>query len=176
MTVGAKVYAGIYSGQVRVTIEVLPQRPDQIDVDPWDDIVEVTVSADPGELAVHSLEYGPGEAPPALPVLTPDGPGTYRIRAHVRGRDRRYDDMLDEGDEPTEDYLFSIWSAPPAAPLIIRATDRCGHGIRIANLQTQRRADAPSPPPYTPPSHDYDELTQARLEAARRRSEPPTTS
>ncbi len=49
----------------------------------------------------------------------------------MRGRDLRYDAVV---DEPVEDYLFIAWPADPLPHLIIRATDRCGYGMRLSSL------------------------------------------
>jgi hypothetical protein len=143
MASGAMIYTGIDRGSVRVTTDVRSTAPEQIDPGPWDDIVEASVHARHGELRIHSLEYGPLDQPPPLPLLSPHGPGSYRLRAHVRGRDLRYDAVQ---TDPTEDYLLTIWPADPAPHLIIRATDRTGYGLRVANLTTPK-GPAPSPTP-----------------------------
>ncbi|MEV6489563.1 hypothetical protein AB0M20_13200 [Actinoplanes sp. NPDC051633] len=61
-----------------------------------------------------------GEASPNLPVLSPAGPGTYRVRIHARGRDAHYDQVV---DTPDEEYHLVSWPAPPTGSLIVRATD-----------------------------------------------------
>jgi hypothetical protein len=163
MSTGAMIYTGIDRGHVRVTTDVRPAAPEQIDSGPWDDIVEATVHSRHGELRVHRLEYGPVDRPPPLPLFSPQGPGSYRLRAHVRGRDLRYDAVQ---NDPTEDYLLTIWPADPAPHLIIRATDRCGYGLRLANLNTPHNAPAPSPPPQQAQQKLAEQQHNARLEQA----------
>lgn len=61
-----------------------------------------------GEAAIVHVGIAGGNAPD-LPVLTPAGPGLYRVRAHARGRDIVYDGCESRSQEV---YLFQIWSAP----------------------------------------------------------------
>ncbi len=164
MASGAMIYTGIDRGFVHVTTEVLAAAPDLGDSGQWDDIVEATVPAPHGDLRIHQLEYGPGETPPPFPRLSAEGRGTYRLRAHARGRDRYFDKVCDDSGE---EYLLAIWPAPPLPPLVIRATDHCGYGLRLANLTLPRRPGAS--PPQQPPA---DPLRQALLDATER---PPQT-
>lgn len=126
MDVGAMVYTGIDRGYVRLQTEVVAEPPDEIDAGPWDEIVEVSLTCAQGQLRIDALEQGP---PTDLPLLSPQGAGTYRLRVHARGRDRAYDSVQ---NEPVEDYLVTIWPAPPTAETILRATDQCGRSLRLA--------------------------------------------
>jgi hypothetical protein len=142
----ALICTGADRGPVTVTAEALDTAPDLADVDDWDDVAEISLTAPVGRLAVHQLLYLPGETPPDLPVLSPTGPGTYRLRIHTRGRDAHHDQVV---DTPTEEYHLVCWPAPPTGALIIRATDRCGYGLRLAALTTP-----PAPPTPSSPVHD----------------------
>jgi hypothetical protein len=144
MSSGAMIYTGIDRGHVRVTTDVRSTAPDAIDTGPWDDIIEASLIAPHGQLGVECLEYRPEQGAPNLPLLSSRGPGSYRLRAHVRGRDLHYDAVQ---NEPTEDYLLQIWPAEPSPQLIIRATDRCGYGLRLSDTQRPRSAPTPQPPP-----------------------------
>lgn len=173
MSSGAMIYTGIDRGAVRVTTDVRSTAPEQIDPGPWDDVVEASVHAPHGELRIHRLEYGPLDQPPPLPLLSQRGPGSYRLRAHVRGRDLHYDTVQ---TDPTEDYLLTIWPADPAPSLIIRATDRCGYGLRLANLATPKHTPAPAPPlEQLAEEQERARLTEAILDglARNRPANPP---
>jgi hypothetical protein len=143
MATGAMIYTGIDRGAVRVSADVRVAPPPRVDAGPWDDIVEATVHAPHGQLRVHRLEYGSHDQPPPLPLLSPHGPGSYRLRAHTRGRDRHFDAVH---PDPGEEYVLTIWPADPAPALIIRATDHCGYSLRLANLATTKPATPPGPP------------------------------
>jgi hypothetical protein len=93
-----------------------------------DDIVEATIHATQGRLGVYQREYQDGEWPVRLPTLSSQGSGAYRLRVHVRGRDLAYGADVDVSDEH---YLLAVWPTSEEQPdAIIRATDRCGHGVR----------------------------------------------
>ena len=148
----AMICTGIDRGPVTVTAEALDAAPGLDSVDQWDDVAEISLTAPVGRLAVHQLLYLPGEAPPDLPILSPGGPGTYRLRIHTRGRDAHYDQVV---DTPSEEYHLIAWPATPTGPLIIRATDRCGYGMRLAALTTP-----PAPPqPPAPPTNDPEKAS-----------------
>jgi hypothetical protein len=127
MSSGAFIYTGIDRGYVNVTVTVQPDPIAEVDLapngQPWDDIVESSLTAPLGDLRVESYENGPV---PELPLLSPNGPGSYRLRAHVRGRDTDYDAVR---NDPVEDYLLVIWPAAAQPVHVIRATDRCGRQI-----------------------------------------------
>lgn len=135
MTNGAMIYTGINRGLVHVSIDIRIDPPDHLDADPWDDIAEASVHSATGNLRIHQLEYGRYDQPPPLPLLSARGPGDYRVRAHARGRDSHFDQAQEISDEH---YLLVVWPAEPRPPLIIRATDRCGYGLRLSGLQAPR--------------------------------------
>lgn len=138
MSIGAWIATGISMGNVRVAVTTGASQPETIDPGPWDEIVDVSVYSKHGDLRVSSLEYGPV---PALPLLSSQGPGTYRLRVHARGRDSRRDHVQ---NDPTEDYLLVSWPAEAAPEVIIRLTDFTGYSLRLSESRVSPR---PSPPP-----------------------------
>jgi len=122
----AVVLTGIHSGLVRVRVN-LYSSVQGVDVEGWDDVAEVSLEAPFG----HVVASGMASDPPAeLPELTPQGPGTYRLRVHVRGRDTAVDLVA---EEPVEEYLLSVWPADPGPPVAYKLTDSYGAGIRGAS-------------------------------------------
>lgn len=55
---GAVVLTGINTGYVNVTVELLDTVPDSVDLDDWDEVVEVSVDSEDGELIAHGLAEG----------------------------------------------------------------------------------------------------------------------
>jgi hypothetical protein len=164
MDTGATIYTGVDRGIVRVSVELRGTAPADIDTEAWDDIVEASINAPHGRLRVHLLEYGPDRTAPDLPLLSTTGPGTYRMRAHARGRDDHFDAVW---MQPSEDYLLTLWPAPPQPSLIIRATDRCGYGLRLASLSTPAKD-----PARQPPGHQELQARNAELRATLLQSSP----
>jgi hypothetical protein len=161
MSIGALIHTGINRGQVNVRVDIRSDPPDSIDQGPWDDIVEASIHSAQGQLRIQSLEPGTPSGHVDLPLLSPNGPGDYRLRAHTRGRDTQLDGVQ---EDPSEEYLLVIWPADTQATIIIRATDRCGYGLRLASLNT--------PPPTTPssatPQPDRSAQRNALLNASTR--------
>ena len=116
----ATVATGIAMGDVRLTVEVR-QDPPPVDVADWEEAAEVTLESPTGRMRIATADDG--DPTPPFPVLTPNGPGYYRIRVHARGRDNAIDQTA---DEPVEDYLVQVWPAPPAPQKIYKQTDRYG--------------------------------------------------
>ncbi|GAA2456279.1 hypothetical protein GCM10010191_89570 [Actinomadura vinacea] len=114
----AAVKTGIFSGYVRLVVEIHHQAP-PVSVDEWDEAVEVTLEATEGEMEVAAMM----DWAPPFPILTPDGPGHYRTRVHARGRDTAIDSAV---QDPVEDYLIQVWPAPAKPQIIYKQTDRYG--------------------------------------------------
>lgn len=119
----AVVLTGISSGPVNLTVELLETAPDSVDLDDWDEVIEVSVDSEDGEL----LACGDLDTPPGFMDLSHTGPGTYRLRVHARGRDTAPKSPV---DEPVEDYKISVWPAPEAADTIYKHSDEYGQEIR----------------------------------------------
>ena len=124
------LFTGISSGGCAVAVQVRSTAPGEAVTDGWDDVVETSYHSRHGQLRMNSvLPYSGGGVPNiGGPLLTPDGPGDYRLRVHVRGRDTMIDGVPMEG--PVEDYLLLIWPAPDAPVTVYKATDRYGASVR----------------------------------------------
>jgi hypothetical protein len=159
-SVGATILTGEAWGPITVAVDVRDAVPAEA-ADPlafdtgqrWNDIVEISVVCEDGPLRVCGLDDGFVEG---LPPLGPPGPGTYRVRVHVRGRDDPA--MGDDGmPSPTDHFLLVAWPAPARPPLLIRLTDRRGLSGRGAWLEAPRAPalppdDHPGPPPMPSPN------------------------
>lgn len=121
MSAGARFFTGLSAGYVQVTATPLATIPTNVDVDAWEQVVEVSVRSVTGKLWV-STQDGPVDG---LPMLGGHGPGDYRLRAHVRGRDTSFDGQT----EPTEQYLLITWPSPQLPQVIMKAVDRAGSGL-----------------------------------------------
>lgn len=170
--------AGIQSGTVTVTAESRDERPpletphDWAATADWDDISEVSIDAPLGMLTIAQLHYPPGTEPGPAPILSSHGPGPYRLRLHVRGRDQQYDQVADHSDV----HLHIVaWPGPATASLIIKATSRCGYGLRMNEHQRTAPTAVPSSSgQQEQPEHDI--LIQQALESSWRQAhggQPP---
>ncbi|AXO37025.1 hypothetical protein ACFXA2_00255 [Micromonospora chalcea] len=163
MASAALLYAGIDRGHVLVTAEPFDERPALEtgtrwnELDSWEDVAEVSLYVPNGHLTVEELEQPPEHERVSLPMLSIQGPGHYRLRIHASGRDRHYDQVLDQSDER---FHLIAWPEPPAPPLIIKAGSRCGYGLRLAPLPL-----APPPPEVT-----QDEDAEAKRQAMQLRN------
>jgi hypothetical protein len=159
-SVGATILTGEAWGPITVAVDVHDMVPPDA-ADPlaftatdqqWDDIVEISVICKDGPLRVCGLSEGFIEG---LPPLGPGGPGSYRVRVHVSGRDNPTMDA-DGMPAPTDRFLLVAWPAPPRPQLLIRLTDWRGLNTRLSWLET-REAPAissgnhPEPPPAPSP-------------------------
>lgn len=159
MDIGAMISAGIHTGPVRVHAHPSPERPEDDDLSAWDEICEASVYAPAGDLRVTS-HYEGNRAD--LPLLSPQGPGWYRARARARGRDTAHDAVQ---ETPVEDYQLTCWPAPPTTPLIMRATDAVGRGLRSNTVKPVQ------PPPASirnPPTAEERRATHAGRTSGKR--------
>lgn len=116
----ATIVTGIASGRLYVEAETREEAPADVELDGWDDIVEVSI-----ELRQPGTRIGTDEdlGPENWPILNAQGPGWYRLRAHCRGRDLDYDDVP---LEPREHHKIIIWLAEPTAAILHKLTDSTG--------------------------------------------------
>ncbi|MFI1799434.1 hypothetical protein ACH427_19085 [Streptomyces sp. NPDC020379] len=160
MDVGAMVSTGIHTGQVKVCAATTAGPPQTGDFCDWDDVVEASVYAPHGDLRVSTLYFGPVVE---LPALSHEGPGWYRLRVCARGRDTAPSNTVQSND--AERYSLVCWPAPRATPLIIRATDRTGQGLRAGAVH---EIDAPDPPVPNTPDPQAELRRQNILKAMRK--------
>lgn len=121
---GALIRTGTAAGSAHVRLAILQGPPDEVELDGWDEVVEVSWTATAGSASV----FGAGLAIPALEGETPPWPGAYRLRVHARDRDEgeEYEGDLRGG----EGYLLVVWAAPAAPEVVHRRSDRLGHRLR----------------------------------------------
>ncbi|RJQ76652.1 hypothetical protein D5S17_17465 [Pseudonocardiaceae bacterium YIM PH 21723] len=112
-----QVFTGRHTGMMRLRTEAHVRAPDT-DLDRWEDVVEVSMYAPVGRVAPDSVDGGADEG---FPVLTRQGPGHYRFRIHVRGR-----------DAGVEHYLVQCWPQEPGPVTELKLTDRYGAALRTA--------------------------------------------
>jgi len=117
-----EVTTGIHTGDVQVRVEPHSQRPEP--AEGWEEIAEISCHSSSGELLVTSFMDDPAD----LPSLASQGPGSYRLRVHARGRDRAVDQTT--VDEVVESYLVQSWPAPHEGALLVQATDTYGVQMR----------------------------------------------
>jgi hypothetical protein len=126
----AVVMTGLDSGHVPVTFGVGDKAP-ALDLDSWDDVVEVSVMITDGRLMVCSP---PGDHLDEVPIPKAEQEAhAYRVRVHARGRDAgREAEFIDadEGQEMVEEYQVLFWPAPLAPELRYKLTDEVGAEIR----------------------------------------------
>jgi hypothetical protein len=152
MDIGAMISTGIHTGPVQVHVQVLQAPPSDHDLHEWDDVCEASIHAPHGDLRVTPLYQ---DAPTQLPLLRAAGPGWYRVRAHARGRETAPDQVR---QTPVEQYRLTAWPAPPTTPLILRATDRVGRGLRTNVVHEMQ--PPPTPRTTAPP---WEEKAAANL-------------
>jgi hypothetical protein len=146
----AVVLVGANSGVVSMTAEVYEHPVTRLDTEGWDEVVDHSVESLSGHMRVTPLM----DDPPDLPLLTPFGPGHYRVRVHARGRDRADDAHV---SEPLEDYLLQIWPGQHEPDLVHKQSDQCGETFRRAAL------NQPEETPSPPPEDDWKRKARARL-------------
>ncbi|WP_175647249.1 hypothetical protein [Streptomyces cyaneochromogenes] len=118
MSHGAIILTGIRTGDVQVTAEARQTPPQADDDTTWEEIVEVSLQCQSGQLLVESLDLGPAED---LPNLATTGPGWYRIRVHAHGRGTNPDGT---DSDPIERYQLTVWPSAEAQAAIMKGSDR----------------------------------------------------
>ncbi|RSN56019.1 hypothetical protein DMH01_29855 [Amycolatopsis sp. WAC 04182] len=132
---GIAVRTGLGEGQMQVSTQILEGPPERLDVDWWDEVVEISWRAERGDATF-------GEDDRRRPA-TPPWPGDFRVRVHAIGRD---------GDE-RERYELMIWEAPPAPDVVHKQADRLGYVLR----------GEPVPERENPPEADYRWIGESAL-------------
>ncbi|MET9847928.1 hypothetical protein [Streptomyces ossamyceticus] len=143
MSHGAIILTGIRTGDVQVTAEARDTPPQTTDHAPWDEVVDVSVLCQSGQLLVESLDLGPAED---LPDLATAGPGWYRIRVHAHGRNTNPDGT---DSDPIERYLLTVWPSAPEAAAVLKSSQRIAAELA---RHTDQPEHGPLPtPPADPP-------------------------
>ncbi|MFD0884728.1 hypothetical protein ACFQ08_09225 [Streptosporangium algeriense] len=103
-------------GEVPFTVTVSDQDPGA-DLDGYEDVAEASFESPTGRVFLLGWCMDFYEEKVArLPPL-PAGPGTYRLRYHVRG--------MDEERYLADDHYLQIWPAPRHAPAVLKSTSEC---------------------------------------------------
>jgi hypothetical protein len=118
----AVVHAGTHTGPVRVTVQARTDPPTQTSLDAWDEVVEVSLTTNSGQVFLEEWD-GPGHED--LGNLVCAGPGSYRLRVHARGRDQAHA-IHTVLEEPIEEHLLITWPAPSANETALKQTDQYG--------------------------------------------------
>lgn len=122
----ALLTCGIHTGDVPVTVELWDSAP-PLDTGAWDEAAEVSFHSTTGAAEVVAPMGPPPEWDEDAEVNLPfAGPGSYRLRIHVRGRDDRRDGVVAEGDDPVEVHLIQVWPAPEAPEIRHKLGDEVG--------------------------------------------------
>ncbi|MBX6766728.1 MAG: hypothetical protein IRY90_06195 [Actinomadura rubrobrunea] len=95
----AVVMTGVENDDICITVRAYRTTP-PLDLERWDRVAEVGIDSPHGAVRV----FMPMAEPPKLPILTAAGPGTYRIRVHVRDRD-----AAELPDGPLETHLVEVF-------------------------------------------------------------------
>ncbi|MFG2438849.1 hypothetical protein [Streptomyces sp. NPDC048508] len=138
---GALITTGINTGYVEAAVAARESAPV---AETWDEIVEVGVRTQGGNLKLESLMFGPvTDAPIPLP---PSPSGWYRLRVHACGR-ALLRDMVSM--DPVEKYLLTIWPGSEKNVTVVRTSERIEWASQ-AQHPTPAREPAP-PVGHSPP-------------------------
>ncbi|MGI5133192.1 hypothetical protein ACQEVB_40775 [Pseudonocardia sp. CA-107938] len=130
--VGAQIVCGMQMGDVGCEVSVraeAPAAPTALDLERWDEIVDVSIRSVSGNLYVVAVD----DEAPDLPNLCGSGPGVYRLRVHARGRDTHPSEIVDElptDAEPAEQYLLITWRAEAGPATVHQTRDQFGKAYR----------------------------------------------
>ncbi|MFD1938787.1 hypothetical protein ACFSKW_45740 [Nonomuraea mangrovi] len=101
-------------GPADFTVTIADRDPGA-DLAIYEDIVEIGYVSMSGEVEMSRFTFDEAVMCPLPPLQA--GPGTYRIRYHVKGMDG-------EGtrDDGIDDHYLQIWPAPLEDPVVVKAT------------------------------------------------------
>ena len=119
------VRTGTPWGALRLTVEVDEAAP-ELDLEPWEDVAEISVRSPSGVLAFATCESGLTDGTPEISMAPLTG---CRVRVHARGRDIG-NQYVDSVPEPVEEHLVQIWPAEPTATEAHKLTDALGQRAR----------------------------------------------
>ncbi|MBO2447120.1 hypothetical protein J4573_08480 [Actinomadura barringtoniae] len=120
----ATVITGLNTGDIWLTVETWDTEP-PTELQDWDAVVEVPYTSTTGDAQIFE-EWTDNDRPP-FPNLATAGPGSYRLRAHARGRDTgRQADLIEPNEEPVEEHLLQIWPDTERPIAILKMTDQVG--------------------------------------------------
>jgi hypothetical protein len=109
---GVAVRTGLGEGHVPVSTRILQGPPEEVELDWWDEVVEISWRAERGDATVSGSD--------SQHLRTPPWPGDFRVRVHAIGRD----------GEERERYEIMLWQAPPGPGIVHKRGDRLGYVVR----------------------------------------------
>ncbi|MEU6036036.1 hypothetical protein ABZ801_11565 [Actinomadura sp. NPDC047616] len=109
----AAVMTGVENDDICITVRAYRKAP-PLDLKGWDRVQEVGIDSPHGTTRL----YMPMDAPPKLPPLTAAGPGPYRLRIHVRDRDK-----ADLVDGPVEKHLIQVFPGTSKTSILHKNTE-----------------------------------------------------
>ncbi|MFJ7200689.1 MULTISPECIES: hypothetical protein [unclassified Streptomyces] len=120
----AAIHTGIKKGNVLLDTCLFDTEP-ALAPDTWDEVIDTTFTSTTGYARIGSYEH-------AMDLnIAHQGPGTYRLRLHARGRDSQPGASRRRNSKPTaEHYLIHIWPAPATPETVHKATDTVGRALR----------------------------------------------
>lgn len=126
--------AGSPWGALGLSVEVHETAPAPV-LDPWEEVVEVSIRSQSGALAFATTESGLLDDDNLLdgdPVLGVEmAPWTWcRVRVHARGRDAGNEHVATVPEPPVEEHLVQIWPAEPTPTVAYKLTDALGQRAR----------------------------------------------
>ncbi|MGW2216622.1 hypothetical protein ACWCSD_16680 [Nonomuraea sp. NPDC001684] len=101
-------------GPADFTVTIADQDPGA-DLATYEDIVEIGYVSMSGEAEMSGFTHDNAVMHPLPPL--PAGPGTYRLRYHVKNMD--WEGARADG---VDDHYLQIWPAPLQEPLVVKAT------------------------------------------------------
>ncbi|MDX6243159.1 MAG: hypothetical protein QOE76_882 [Frankiales bacterium] len=114
------VLTGRPYGPVLVELEDW-KGPPPLDLTDWEDIVEVGLTTLSGDVRLGGLLSG---VPPRMPNLVSGGPGAYRMRVSVRGRDAA------AAGRGKEVHRLQLWPGPGPVEIRHQLADGIGASMR----------------------------------------------
>ncbi|GAA3638179.1 hypothetical protein GCM10022223_66410 [Kineosporia mesophila] len=107
---------GRRDGYISLTVDVRDDRPEQGDLDEWEDVAEVSVQVEEDDIfGVGTVEEAGDDD--RFPTLAE---GQYRIRVHARGRQAS---RASQGDDSIkEEFLLLMWPAEPEPEVVLKTS------------------------------------------------------
>jgi hypothetical protein len=100
-------------GPANFTVTVADRDPGA-DLAGYEDIVEISFGSVSGRMEITGFSFDEHVMCPLPPL--PAGPGTYRIRYHVKGMD------VEGTEDAIDDHYLQIWPSSLEDPVVVKAT------------------------------------------------------
>ncbi|WP_329426969.1 hypothetical protein OG339_42695 [Streptosporangium sp. NBC_01495] len=102
-------------GPADFTVTVADRDPGA-DLIGYEDIVEISFGSVSGRLEITGFTFDEHVMLPLPPL--PAGPGTYRIRYHVKGMDA--EGTVEDTENAADDHYLQVWPAPFEDPIVVK--------------------------------------------------------